>query len=236
MKRSAPLIAVLAVLVLAPGPAFAEWFADLYLGSAFTQTHDVESDTTGSPRLTLQDVGFDTSFAVGGRAGYWFDSLTFLGLGLDISHFSPDVSGQTVTGCTLLCTLRALNGIDLSVTAIGFDVRLRYPLLKSQQFPKGQLQPYLTVGPALFIAHAKDSTNFVPAHQSDTDTSVGVKVGAGVAWHFQKNWAVFGEYRFTHFNPEFKFDTDSPAAPGVKTELSTDLNTHFLLAGVSLHF
>jgi len=237
-KRSALLIAVLVVLAQAPDPASAEWFADLYAGSAFTQKHDVDLDTLGI-LATFQDVTFDTSFVVGGRGGYWFESGPLrsvgldIGLGLDVSYFTPDVSKQTRTLCAVgFCATAQFADFDLSVTTIGFDVLLRYPLLKSQQFPKGQLQPYVTAGPALFIAHAKDSTNFLPARQSDTDTSVGVKVGAGAAWQFQKNWAVFGEYRFTHFSPEFTLD----ALPGIKTAVSTDVNTHFLLAGVSFRY
>src|SRR2546430_2544285 len=88
--------------------------------------------------------------------------------------------------------------LDLSVWTIGFDAMLRLPLLKSPRFPKGQLQPYITVGPAIFVAHAEDSRNFEPSNQDDTDASVGVKVGAGVAWQFTKNIAMFGEYRYTH--------------------------------------
>jgi len=237
-KRLALLIAVLTVLTQAPGRASAEWFADLYVGSAFTQKHDLDTDTLGF-RVTFQDVAFDTSFAIGGRGGYWFESGPFrsvgldIGLGLDVSHFSPDVSRQTLTACGFgFCASGQFADFDLSVTTIGFDVLLRYPLMKSQQFPKGQLQPYLTAGPALFIAQASDSTNFFPANQSNTDTSVGVKVAAGAAWQFQKNWAVFGEYRFTHFSPEFTFD----AVPGIKTTVNTDVNTHYLLAGISFRY
>ena len=109
---------------------------------------------------------------------------------------------------------------------------LRYPLMKSAKFPNGQLQPYITVGPAIFVAHAEDSQNFEPSNQTDSDTSVGVKVGAGVAWQFTKTIAMFGEYRFTHFSPEFTFRDDVLGS----ANLRTDVNTHYLLVGVSLRF
>src|SRR6266436_9803429 len=82
------------------------------------------------------------------------------------------------------------------------------------------------------LAHAEDSRNFEPSNQSDTDASVGVKVGAGVAWQFTKNIAMFGEYRFTHFSPEFTFRDDVLG----NATLSTDVNTHYLLVGVSFRF
>src|SRR5262249_3540190 len=107
MKRLLlPLSAITAAMMILPISASAEWFADLYLGSAFTQKHDVETSVLGIT-ATIQDVTFDSSFAVGGRGGYWFESGPLrsfgldLGLGVDVSHFSPDISKQTRTTCVL---------------------------------------------------------------------------------------------------------------------------------------
>ena len=219
----------LASLVVA-APAAAELFADFYLGGAFTQKHDVDTNS-----VTTLDVRFDKSFAGGARGGYWFPfelgHLNF-GVGLDISHFRPDVSRQTRIFCSRFCASGIFDDLDLSVWTIGFDAMLRFPLLKSPQFPKGQLQPYITVGPAIFVAYAADSRNFEPSHQSDSDASVGVKTGAGVAWQFTKTIAMFGEYRYTHFSPEFTFRDDVLGS----VTLSTDVNTHSLLVGVSFRF
>jgi opacity protein-like surface antigen len=211
-------------------PAAAEWFGDFYLGGAFTERHDVDTNS-----VTTLDVRFDKSFAGGARGGYWFPfelgPLNF-GVGLDISHFRPDISRQTRSFCSRFCTSGVFDDLDLSVWTIGFDAMLRFPLLKSPQFPKGQLQPYITVGPAIFVAHAEDRRNFEPSNQDDTDASVGVKVGAGVAWQFTKTIAMFGEYRYTHFSPEFTFRDDVRGS----ATLSTDVNTHYLLVGASFRF
>jgi opacity protein-like surface antigen len=234
--RALPLLtATIACLVIAT-PAAAEWFTDLYLGGAFTEKHDVDTNfpTTGDQVTTL-DVTFNNSFVGGIRGGYWFPfdlgPLNF-GVGLDISHFAPNVSRQTRTFCARFCVTGEFDDFDLSVWTIGFDAMLRYPLLKSSQFPNGQLQPYLTIGPTIFVAHAEDSRNFEPSNQSDTDTSVGVKLGAGVAWLFTKNIAVFGEYRYTHFSPEFTFRDDVLG----NANLSTAINTHYVLVGASFRF
>jgi opacity protein-like surface antigen len=235
LRRTSPLLVLTAVLSFA-APASAEWFGDLYLGGAFTTKHDVDTNfPTIGGQVTTQDVSFDKSFVGGFRGGYWFPFALGpfnVGVGLDISHFAPDISRQTRTFCSRFCVSGEFDDLDLSVWVIGFDAMLRYPLMKSPQFPNGQLQPYVTVGPAIFRAHAEDSSNFEPSHQSDTDTSVGVKVGVGAAWQFTKNIAVFGEYRFTHFSPEFTFRDDVLGS----ANLSTDVNTHSLLAGVSFRF
>ena len=228
------LTSIVGCLAAVAAPASAEWFADLYLGGAFTEKHDVDVNSQLS-RVSTLDVSFDNSFTGGIRGGYWFPfelgPLNF-GVGLDFSHFRPDIGRQTRTFCSSFCTSGVFDDVDLSVWTIGFDAMFRFPLLKSSQFPMGQLQPYITVGPAIFVAHAEDSHNFVPSHQSDSDTSVGVKVGAGVAWHFTKLIAMFGEYRYTHFSPEVTFVDN---ARGV-TDMSTDVNTHYVLVGVSFRF
>ncbi len=236
------VLAVLASLAVVAVPASAEWFGDLYLGGAVTQSKDINVTTTalGVPvDIKSEDVDFDTSGVGGGRFGYWLEAAPYLGLALDVFHFRPNVTRQTVTttvsagGASVPASVE-FDDLDIHVTAISFDLMLRASLLKSQQFPKGQLQPYFSVGPAIFIAEGKDTTNFGPPNnQSDTDTSVGVKVGAGLAWQFHKNLAVFGEYRFTHSSPEFKF---SPAPPFGKTTAETDINTHHFIAGISFRF
>src|SRR5262245_10159253 len=71
--RRAVMTACLGIaLVVAPTLGAAEWFADLYLGAAFTQRHEVTTETpTGT--TSHPDIGFNRSAAFGGRAGYWFD-------------------------------------------------------------------------------------------------------------------------------------------------------------------
>ena len=168
------------------------------------------------------------------RGGYWppFDvgPLNF-GLGVDFSHFAPNLGQQSNVFCRTVCVNGVFDDLDVSVWVIGFDALLRAPLLKSATFPNGQLQPYLRVGPAIFVAHADDSFNFAPGNQTDSDTSVGVKLGTGVSWLFTRNIGMFGEYRYTHFSPEFTFREN-----GTPANLSTSINTHSLLVGVTFRF
>jgi len=106
---------------------------------------------------------------------------------------------------------------------VGFDTE---PLLRSPEFPKGRLQPYFTVGPTPFVVQAEDSANFLPPDQSYTDTSVRVKVGAGVTWSLLRNIEIFGEYR-----PEFQL-RDGPEP----VTLESDVNTHQIVGGISFRF
>lgn len=169
-------------LTIASIQASAEWFADLYVGPAITQNEDVRFKLLPpfSPKFTLNNMSFDTSVSFGGRFGHWFESFPYLGLGLDVFHFSPDLSSQRVHVCGPVgCFTDPNIHFDLAATSISFDAMLRWPLLTSKDFPKGQLQPYLTIGPAIFIARGKDLVaTGGPATRSDTDISVGAKTGA----------------------------------------------------------
>ena len=153
----------------------------------------------------------------------------------DPAHW-PDIGSQMVSGTpniggVLFLVLFDLRAIDISVTGVSLDLMVRGRVLPSQEFPRGRLQPYFTVGPTVSIAEAEDSPNFDPANQSESDTAVGVKVGAGVAWNILKHVTVFGEYRLTRFSPDFRFsDLGFPAT------METDVNTHHFVGGIGFRF
>lgn len=235
MKRLVALLFAI-VLTLFTGPASAEWVADLYGGAAFTHDADlsVKGDLPGvSGNVTLRDVRFDTSFVVGMRAGYWFgepsfDGLSIFGVALDVWHFGPDATGGTVDVNGLNV---AIDDLAIQVTALSIDLMFRAPYLVSPEFPKGRLQLYVLGGPAVFLTTVDGgeiSVDFVRRVDiNDSDIAVGLKVGYGVAWLFTENIGGFFEYRFTHVSPEISEGS---------VRLKADLNTHHLLAGVSLRF
>jgi len=194
-------------LALAVPPVSAEWFADLYLGGAFTDKSDVKDDSpTGE--TTLKHIRFNRSSGYGVRAGYWFDFARYVGVSLDVSHFRPDTVPSS------------LKRLDLYTTPMAFDLMLRWPLLPTDAIPRGRLQPYLTVGPAVALAEAKDTTNLMPTDQYETDFPLGVQAAAGLVWQF-----------YPHFSPEFTFRT-----PPGSTRLRFDLDTRYPLAGISVRF
>lgn len=229
-------LAVVAWVGLGGRPAAAEWFADLYAGSSFTQSHDLKLDDRGIGRGVFEDVEFDRSLSWGGRAGRYFDSLPFLGLGVDFFRFYPYIGPQSVQlrGCFFpggCGTGRGGPGsLDVETTAVSMDLMLRLPLLKSDDAPQGRVQPYVAVGPPLFITTITPrNTRSFRNHDSDTDYSFGFKAAAGVAVQVYKNLALFGEYRFTHVAP----DVELRDASLNRATLRTDLDTHSALFGIS---
>ena len=226
-------------LTLFSRPVQAEVVGELYGGGAFTNSANVTDTSSLGFTGTFQNIKFDTSGTVGGRIGYWFDevgSLGAFGVGLDVFHFRANADQQTVpvtvAGFSGTGTIQPIN---LSIVGIGFDLlRFRLHLDKSDEFQNGRVEPYFSVGPALFITNISDTTNYSPANQSASNTALGVKVGAGLNFHVTKALSLFGEYRFTHFNAEGTFQDTTP--PASQETLKTDLNTHHLVGGIAFHF
>lgn len=228
--------AVIALVVLGSRPAAAEWFADVFAGVGLTKDHDLKLNDQGIGPGTYDDVSFDKALAFGGRFGRYFDSLPFLGFGVDYFRFSPYIGPQSVNlhGCFFPGGCGAGKGgigtFDVTVNAVSTNLMLRLPLLKSADAPWGRLQPYLAVGPPLFITNVtpRNTRNF-RNHDDDTDLSIGYKLAGGVAFQVYKNLALFGEYRFTHVSPEVELHDANVR----RTTLRTDLDTHSALVGLS---
>ena len=58
-----------------------------------------------------------------------------------------------------------------------------------------------------------------------------MQAGTGLAWQFHSSWALFTEYRFTHFDSGFRF-----SLLGSKAKEDRDIKTHRALVGISYRF
>jgi hypothetical protein len=118
-----------------------------------------------STTLAARGVSLTTqvrdSAVFGGKISYWFDFFPFVGAELDISTFSPDITvpSQSLgrTGFTIGSPTGTAFKFNLSVVDIGMNVLGRYPFLQGPAFPRGRVQPYLGVGPALFVTSIEDT-------------------------------------------------------------------------------
>lgn len=222
---------MLGLLTMVPTLVSAEGFIDLYGGVASTQDADVSVEERSpffAPAEVSRNVDFDTSITFGGRFGYWFESAPWLGLALDVSTFQAE--GKNV---------------DITLFPVSPLLMVRLPLLTSDEFPKGQLQPYVGVGPGLFISDFEvDFRPTVEEKVSEWIVDVGLDARAGLAWQIHRRFALFGEYRFTHVNLEFEEEGCLTfacafvpfAAEATKRTAETTLDTHHFLIGVSFRF
>jgi outer membrane protein with beta-barrel domain len=212
------------VAVLVPALAQGEGFLDVAIGGAFTQKSDATVKSAGSSVTTTAE--FDDSFSTGVRGGYWFDGLPWLGVGGMVSYFEPDVKPASVSGSDTL---------HLGVVPITALLMLRAPLLPSNAVPRGQLQPYLNVGPGAFATATDDHHHHDHYHDDDhgneTSVDVGVDVHAGATWMFTSRFGTFAEYRFTHYTANLDEDSHHNGS-----HFESTLDTHHVLVGFAWHF
>ena len=196
-------------------PIRERWFVDLYCGGVMPEDGDV--DAKAEPfGVTITDsannVDYDNSHTFGGRAGGWAREFSWIGMALDFSYFKLEA-----------------DGIDTKVFPLSLLLMLRYP--------GHRLQPYMGVGPGLFLSDTKIDIQLSGQDKtfSDTRVDVGLDTRAGLAWRLFKSFAVFAEYRFTYF--EGNYD-DKVNSGGTKTEVKVDTNNyvHHFLVGVSYKF
>lgn len=200
---------LLAIVALSPALASAEWFLDAYLGPAVTTSSKLEFTLFGQQQK--ENLNGRSSPEFGLRVGRWLEDfqLPWLGVAFDVSYFRPATDVQTVPLSLLLMA--------------------RYGFLKDEEFPGGRLQPYVGLGPGLFLSNANGTIGFHDV--DDTSKDIGLDVRAGLGIRIDSHWGAFAEYRFTHVSPTWSVDVF-----GGKADASTTFNTHHGVLGVSYRF
>ncbi len=232
MKRMNAVSAavVLVVLLLGAAPASAEWFGDLYLGYAIPANVDLTLHGDTNTR-TFKGLSPDSSEVLGGRGGYWFDETLlggfgrYVGAALDFSYIHPAIPAQAAKSDI---GTSHLGDLDVNVFVLTPLLMVRYPLMVSDEYPRGRLQPYALFGPSIVISSADDNGgNFGFPLRGASDTSIGITIGPGAAWMITDHVAIFGEYRFVHASPSYTFAAGTVDVP---------INSHQLIVGVSYRF
>jgi opacity protein-like surface antigen len=106
-------------------------------------------------------------------------------------------------------------------------------LFADDQFKYGRFQPYITAGPAIFFSRLKDTdaiNGFTPARQTASDTSVGVKGGAGLNYALTATIGLFGEYRFVYFHVNQTGINDAVLGP---VAFKGNIQSYHIIAGLS---
>jgi opacity protein-like surface antigen len=83
----------------------------------------------------------------------------------------------------------------------------------------------------LVRVRATDTTNFVPAGQSSSDTRAAPRFGAGVLWRISGDASLMLEYRYTRVSPRFRWDNSVGATLGGFT-----FDIHTVAGGIAFAF
>ena len=137
MKRLSLSLTILMVSVLAlkaPNLATAEFYADSSLELRVPENEELElhfSTLYEDPELMYFDDASYNSYEE--QLGYWFEDIPWLGIASEAPLLQPDEQNQ-----------------DISIDAdTNFDPLSGFVLLR---YPDGQFQPFVGIGPTLFIS------------------------------------------------------------------------------------
>jgi hypothetical protein len=209
-------LAVVCLWLVAPLPADAEKFADIYLGVAAPTDQDVRitGEVSGPNVDTTIKEQFDSSFVAGARFGAWFlESSThggWIGFGIDLAYYRllPET-------------------IDAEIVVVPVVATLMF------RYPGKYFQPYLGAGFGLFIGDADgDFSDFGLTSNFDSiSVDLGWGARAGFAFPLHKRVALFCEYRLDGFHQEHNDDHFWN-----EDTFEYDAVVHYGLAGISLRF
>jgi len=226
MKKTKLFLSAICFLLVFPTLGWAEGFLDFYGGRATSKDEEVEASISSSglgfvtTESHSQRTDFDPSFTFGGRAGYWFEKLPYVGLSLDLSYIKAEDEN-----------------VDIWAVPISLLLMFRLPLFKSEKFPHGRIQPYAAIGPSLYYSHARvDFRPDLPEKISGDDSDVSVDMRAGLSWQIHKHWAIFGEYRYTDIKIDFTNTDFLFGFAGSKESMKAKLTTNHVLVGISYRF
>lgn len=170
---------------------------------------------TGSvSALSLSDLELQSSVAYGGKVGFFFPAVKWLGVETEVYNTTPHVKQQpaTVSGFGLSVPVGTLPGFSLRVLTWGINAIVRYP---GKTF-----QPYAGVGLGMFFAHATFRG------QSDDDSAAGLNALAGLRIFATDHVALFAEYKYNRTSFTF------PNVIG----LEADYSANIFMGGLSYHF
>ena len=208
-----PQLLLLGVLLI-PSNSAAEMYAAGMVG--YTAPNDLTNiqGTGAASGISLSDLELKSSVAYGGKIGYFFPGVNWLGIETELYNTTPHVKQQSVTasGFGVTVPLGTAPGFNLRVLTWGINAVARYP---GKMF-----QPYAGVGLGVFFAEAKFQG------QSESDTAPGLNALAGMRLFATDHLALFAEYKYN------RATFNLPNVIGFEADYSANI----FMGGVSYHF
>lgn len=220
------LLALLIPIVLSSPQAYAETYVAGQFGMTFPQAlSNGEVTQHGIGGLTIEsDQSLKNSLMLGAKLGHYFARARWVGVETGLSFANPHVKEGPLT----------LSGPGGSASGVFSGIHHRMIIWDVAtlmfRYPGYRLQPYVGVGPALFLA--KLSGPDAPPGQSAT--AIGLNAEIGARYYITRSWALFGEGQYHRARLGYISNDDNPAADPFGFRATYSALTFSL--GVSYHF
>jgi hypothetical protein len=268
-------MAAVALIALATGMAQAETYVEGYLGNNFTVTAPNPIDLSFNPafrgptKTSLEYPRAVSSALVGGlKLGTWFsntgfphvnypDWMKYFGCYLDFSinrfYFLSGMGSRrmdiTPSPGYQHYQLYKLLGSG-NIYTVGFMFSARYGFNPTKNVPFGKTQPYVSVGPAIFITGIAPTLMFQPNNNfelvpvestRDVSTSyksivsLGLETELGARFMITKFFSLDTSFKYRYSRPSTTYDL---AIDGFvhKLHFAPQLNLFSVQMGAAYHF
>ena len=168
----------------------------------------------------MENLAVKNSFLFGAKFGYYSNTERWFGVEAEVFNTNPHQKQQAQTGCTPSVCAAApdiISGEYIRVLTVAGNFMFRYP--------GKRLQPYVGIGPALFMAKLSDAAS----SETQSATTVGLNTQLGLRYFMTRHVALFGEYKFNYARFNFSETANLLGFSGTYT-------AHNFVVGIGYHF
>lgn len=225
-----PCAWAIACLYIAEHRAYAESYVGGQLGitipsigKGFTDVEAVDKTDTFPAGTRFSDLALKSSILYGAKVGHYFQQIPWFGVEFELYNTTPHLKQQpstlTVPGFAPLQGTTDGNYLRvLTIAPINFMLR----------YPGKRVQPYVGVGPGIFLARLKEAE----AGQTLSSTTVGVNTMVGLRYLLTRHFAVFGEWKYNYTRMSYDQNLNFIQPFGLKT----DYHMHHFVFGAAYLF
>ena len=237
MKRTwgGALLAGLLSFLIATPYAYPEAYIGGQIGTALKGNRLTSVDLTDfSPSGSMSGRDLAGSPLLGGKVGYYFPRARWFGIEFEANYRTPHIEQQqtrvTIPTSAVLRDFGPVTGGEANGTFTGdhFRVITIAPLNLMFRYHKMRLQPYLGIGPGIFLA--KVTTTQSGFEGSQSSTQLGLNAKAGAEYFFTKHLTGFTEIKYNY--ARLNFEGNDNGGLGIRATY----NPLFLSFGISYHF
>ncbi len=248
LRIKAALLAAFVMLLSVSNTTYAEMYIGGQVGLPFFGDNNkltrvdvtdfgLPSGSTISPPGSMSGRDLKSSPMIGGKVGYYFPPVPWFGLEMEAYYTTPHIEQQLTTVSFAPGTVvSGPNGgsfpTGFTNTSVfsgdHFRVIIVAPFNLMFRYHKSRFQPYVGVGPGIFLARIK---TIIPGLEgTQNSTTVGLNAKLGAEYLITRNISAYGEVRYNYTT--VNFDGTDAGGFGIKAIY----NPITFSVGIGYHF